>query len=131
MTEKNFSLPQYSPFEKRLDYFLVHSFWSIPLFLMLIFVIFEITFSFGNYLAGFFDIFFSALLAYIPFENVFFHAVYGGVSGVFVYLPNVILLYVFLFLLQDSGLLSRISYVFDRHLKKIGLSGNSFLSLFL
>lgn len=124
-------LHQYSETEKKIDAFITKSNFSVPVFLLLIFWIFELTFTLGNFFAGYLDILFQSLYSLTGLDGKFINAVYGGVTGIFVYLPNIIILYFFLYFLQDSGVLSRISYVFDRGLKKIWLTGNSFLSLFL
>jgi ferrous iron transport protein B len=75
-------------------------------------------------LADYLDQFFNYLYALSGIDNVFANAIFGGFLGLVVYFPNIVILYFFLFLLKDSGILPRISYVFDKSLKKIGLSGN-------
>jgi ferrous iron transport protein B len=75
-------------------------------------------------LADYLDQFFNYLYSLSGIDNVFVNAIFGGFLGLVVYFPNIVILYFFLFLLKDSGILPRISYVFDKSLKKIGLSGN-------
>ena len=121
----------YTFFERRLDKFITRSKLTIPLFFVLLFIIFEITFSVWNFFASIIDIFANYLYSQIWIENKFVNAVFWWIVGILVYIPNVFILYFFLYLLQDSGLLPRVSYVFDKYLKKLGLSGEWFLSMFL
>ena len=121
----------YSSFEKTLDKFITKSKLTIPLFFVLLFIVFEITFTFWNFIANFLDIFFNYLFSLTWIENTFVNAIYWWIIGVFIYIPNVFILYFFLYLFEDSGLLPRISYVFDKFLRKIGLSWTWFLSMFM
>ncbi len=117
--------------EKTLDTFITRSKFSIPLFFIVLYIIFELTFSIGNFIANIFDISLNYLYQQLSIDNLFIHSIFGWIVWVLVYLPNVFILYFFLFLLQDSWILPRISYVFDKYLQKIGLSGKWFLSMFL
>ncbi len=117
--------------EKKLDIFITKSKWSIPVFLIVLFIIFELTFTFWNLIANVIDISLNYLYNLIWIENIFFHSIFGWIVWVLVYIPNVVILYFFLFLLQDSWILPRVSYVFDKYLKKVWLSGKGFLSMFL
>jgi len=121
----------YSEFEKILDKFITRSKLTIPLFFVLLFIVFEITFTFWNFLANFLDIFFSYIFNLTWIQNTFVNAIYWGIVWVFIYIPNVFILYFFLYLFEDSGLLPRISYVFDKFLRKLWLSWNWFLSMFM
>jgi len=121
----------YTLFERRLDKFITRSKLTIPLFFVLLFIIFEITFSVWNFFASIIDVFANYLYSQTWIENKFVNAVFWWIVGILVYIPNVFILYFFLYLLQDSGLLPRVSYVFDKYLKKIWLSGEWFLSMFL
>jgi len=122
---------EYSQFEKTLDRFITKSKLTIPLFFILLFIVFEITFTFWNFVANFLDIFFNYLYNLTWIKNTFISAIYWWIIGVFIYLPNVFILYFFLYLFEDSWVLSRISFVFDKFLRKIWLSWNWFLSMFM
>jgi ferrous iron transport protein B len=121
----------YTIFEKRLDKFITKSKLTIPIFFVLLFIVFEITFTFGNFIANFLDIFFNWLYELSWIDNNFVNAIYWWIVWVLIYIPNVFILYFFLYLFEDSGILPRISYVFDKILRKIGLSGTWFLSMFM
>ena len=128
---KEIGRKKYSQFEKKLDSFIVKSKFTIPLFFVLLLIIFELTFSVGNFFANLVDTWGSFLFHLTGIENRFINAVFWGIMGVLIYIPNVFILYFFLYLLQDSGILPRISFVFDKILKKLGLSWDGFLSMFL
>lgn len=121
----------YSEFEKNLDQFITKSKLSIPLFILLLLIIFEITFRLWNFFALYLDSFLNYLYNSLWIKNEFINTIFWWVSWVVIFLPNIILLYFFLFLLKDSWILKRISYVFDKYLKNIWLSWNSVLPLFL
>ncbi len=121
----------YTIFEKRLDKFITKSKLTIPIFFILLFFVFEMTFTVWNFFANLIDLFWNYLLNLSGVQNKFFIATFGWIMWILIYIPNVFILYFFLYLLQDSGLLPRISFVFDKYLKKIWLSGEWFLSIFL
>ena len=129
--KEKLKLSEYSEFEKILDKFITKSKLTIPLFFVLLFIVFEITFTFWNFIANFLDIFFSYIFNLTWIQNTFVNAIYWWIVGVFIYIPNVFILYFFLYLFEDSGLLPRISYVFDKSLRKIWLSWTWFLSMFM
>ena len=122
---------EYTELTKKIDKFITKSKFVMPLFFLLLFLIFETTFSLGNLIADYLDLLFNYLYWLTGINNIFINAIFWGFLGLVVYFPNIIILYFFLFLLKDSDLLPRISYVFDKSLKKIWLSWNWFLSLFM
>ena len=121
----------YNVFEKKLDKFITRSKLTIPLFFILLFIIFEITFSFWNLIANLIDSWANYLFSLTWIENKFINAIFWWILWILVYIPNVFILYFFLYLLQDSWILPRVSYVFDRYLKRLWLSWEWFLSMFL
>jgi ferrous iron transport protein B len=122
---------EYNEFQKILDNFIIKSKLTIPVFFVLLFFVFEITFTFWNFLANFLDIFFSYIFNLTWIQNTFVSAIYWWIVGVFIYIPNVFILYFFLYLFEDSWLLPRISYVFDKYLRRIWLTWTWFLSMFM
>jgi len=127
----NIKFPEYTQTTKIVDKFITTSKFILPLFILLIFLIFEVTFTFWNFIAFYLDILLNYLYSLTWIENTLVNAFFWWVAWIFVYIPNIIILYFFLFLLNDSGLLPRIAYVFDRYLRKIWLTWASFLPLFL
>jgi len=122
---------KYTKLNKKIDKFITKSKFVMPLFLFLLFFIFEITFSIWNIIAEYLNLFFNNIYSLTGIDNIFITAIFGGFLWLTVYFPNIVILYFFLFLLKDSWILPRISYVFDKKLQTIGLSGNWFLSLFM
>ena len=127
----NIKFPEYKQATKVIDKFITRSRYILPLFILLIFLIFEVTFTFWNFIAYYLDIFLNYLYSLAWIENKLIDALFWWIAWIFVYIPNIIILYFFLFLLNDSGILPRIAYVFDRYLRKIWLTWASFLPLFL
>lgn len=127
----NINIPKYTYTSKVIDKFITTSKFILPLFVLLIFLIFEFTFTFWNFIAFYLDILLNYLYWLLSIDNKLADAIFWWITWIFVYIPNIIILYFFLFLLNDSWLLPRIAYVFDRYLRKIWLTWASFLPLFL
>ena len=119
------------PIFVKINHFIFHSIWAIPSFFILLFIIFETTFSLGGYIASYIDSFWTYLLNLLWIQNIFFLAIWWGIFWLLVYLPNIIILYIFLYYLNDSGILSAYSKRFDKFLKKMKISWKWFLSMFL
>jgi ferrous iron transport protein B len=126
-----------------LDTVLTHKIWAIPSFLGLMFAIFWLTFGvIGNrlselvvagldILSGMAD---NALRAYglNPIvQSLIIDGVFAGVGAVLSFVPIIVTLFFFLSLLEDSGYMARVAYVMDKPLRKIGLSGRSFVPLLI
>ena len=122
---------EYNNIEKTIDRFITKSKFMLPLFLLLLFLIFEVTFSLWNIVADSLDTVLNYVYDLTWINNIFINAIFWGILWLAVYFPNIIILYFFLFLLKETQILPRISYIFDKKLQKIGLSGNSFISLFM
>ncbi len=125
------SSKKYGKSIKMVDKFITRSKLVLPIFVLLLFLIFEFTFTFWNMIADFLDNFLNYLYWLMWINNVFLDSIFGGLLWLVVFSPNIIILYFFLFLLDESYILPRISYVFDRYLKRVWLSWNWFLSLFM
>ena len=100
--KENLEKIAYSELIKKIDKFITKSKFVMPLFLLLLFVIFEVTFSLWNVIAEYLDIFFNYLYALTGINNIFINAVFGWFLWLVVYFPNIVILYFFLFLLKDS-----------------------------
>lgn len=129
--------------ESKFDKVLLNKFLAFPCFLLILSVIFYLTFfSFGAFLSDAL----SSLLNFItnPLVNLlanslgqgwiyalFSEAIFGGLATVLSFLPQVVLLFFFLSLLEDSGYLSRVAFIFEDILSKVGLSGKSVYTLLM
>ena len=126
-----------------LDYILLHKIWGIPIFLSIMLLIFWLTFgivgstlsdSVGWLWQKFANMIVSILgtvNAPIWAVNFIDEAILGGVGGVLCFLPQIVLLWVCLEFLEQSGYIARLVWLVDPFCKKIGLSGRSVFSLLL
>ena len=128
---------------ERLDKYLTHRIWSIPIFLGIMLTIFWLTFSvIGgplqellekgiNYLSTLFGNWLLSLGLNQMIYELLINAVIAGIGAVLSFLPIIVTLFFFLSLLEDSGYMARIAFVMDKLLRKIGLSGRSFAPLLI
>ena len=129
----------YSKFDK----VLLNKWLAFPFFLLLMSCVFYLTFfSIGSFLSelltGFLGIITSPILGFLAnvlgqgiIYDLFENAIFGGLSTVLSFLPQVVLLFFFLSVLEDSGYLSRIAFIFEDILSKVGLSGKSVYTLLM
>lgn len=122
----------------RIDNILLNRWLGIPLFLLLLFLIFETTFTLGalpmNFIESTFSLLQAKLTLILPqnlWTAAFIEGILGGVGAVLVFLPPIMLLFFFFALLQQSGYLARTAYLLDHLVQKIGLSGKSFVPLLM
>lgn len=139
--QKNFSVYGQS----KLDKILLNKFLAFPAFLLILAAVFYLTFfSVGAFLsdglAFLLDKFVSSpILAWLDgmvgqsswIYSFFETAIFGGVGSVLTFLPQVALLFIFLSVLEDSGYLARVAFVFEDVLSKVGLSGKSVYTLLM
>ncbi len=129
-------------FTERVDRILTDRFWGIPVFLGVMAVIFFLTFTVGDWVKGYFEIaidFISAaasagLTAVNAGEIVSSLVVDGiiaGVGTIVTFLPNILILFLCLALLEDSGYMARVAYVMEGVMSRLGLSGKAFIPMLL
>jgi ferrous iron transport protein B len=126
-----------------LDTILTHRVWAFPAFLGIMLTVFALTFGLiGNRLSGLFvdaigilsvlaD---RALTAYglnPVIHSLIGEGIFAGVGAVLSFVPIIVTLFFFLSLLEDSGYMARVAYVMDKPLRKIGLSGRSFVPMLM
>ena len=121
---------------RRIDNVLLHRFWGPLLFLVVVVGVFEVVFSIGQPLSDGFG----AILArvgglmklVIPagwLQSLLLDGAWKGISSVLVFLPQILLLFLFIGILEDSGYLSRAALIADRVMRSIGLNGKAFIPL--
>lgn len=120
----------------KLDHWMTHRFWGFPIFLLMMFIMFESTFILGNYPMNWIENGVAGLAElighYMPdgsLKALILDGVIGGVGGVIVFLPNILILYFFISLMEDSGYMSRAAFIMDKLMHKMGLHGKSFIPL--
>jgi ferrous iron transport protein B len=114
---------------------------GLPLFLGLMYVVFHLTFTLGDPAMGWIEEFFGWLGGTIeglwpdgsesPLKSLLVDGIIGGVGGVIVFLPNILLLFLAIAILEDTGYMARAAFIMDRLMHKIGLHGKSFIPMLL
>ncbi|MFA8300529.1 MAG: ferrous iron transport protein B [Hyphomicrobiales bacterium] len=123
---------------KKIDNLLTHPFLSYPIFLFFMFLTFEATFILGakpqEWIESFTAWVGQLISLNIPdgiVKDALIDGVIGGVGGVLVFLPNILILFFFLSLMEDSGYMARVAFIVDKFMHKIGLHGRSFIPLLM
>ena len=125
----------------RLDRVLTHRIFGLPIFFGLMYLVFQLTFTLANPVAGVIESAFArtgALLTTVwpgdassPLLSLLVDGLIGGVGGVLVFLPNIVLLFLAIALLESSGYMARAAFMMDRLMSRIGLHGKSFIPMLL
>ena len=109
---------------------------GIPIFIFIMFLMFEATFVLGAYPMSWIEDGVAAISSWLynimptgPLKDMLINGILGGVGGVIVFLPNILILYLFISLMEDSGYMARAAFIMDRAMHKIGLHGKSFIPL--
>lgn len=121
-----------------IDAIVTHRVWGFPIFFLFMFLMFEVTFVLGAYpqdwiesLVNVIGTFISNNMAEGPLKNLLIDGIIGGVGGVIVFLPNILILYLFISLMEDSGYMARAAFIMDKIMHKMGLHGKSFIPLIM
>lgn len=127
---------------EKADRALTHRFWSIPIFLGIMAVVFFLTFTIGDWLKGYLEIGIERLSALINdgliavgvgemLRSLLVDGIIAGVGGILTFLPNIFILFLALAFLEDSGYMARVAYVMEGIMSKLGLSGRAFIPMIL
>jgi ferrous iron transport protein B len=121
-----------------IDKIFTHKYWGFPVFLFLLFVMFESTFLLGQYPMNWIDLgvlqfsnFISSIMSPGSLRDLLVDGVISGVGGVLVFLPNILILFFFISLMEDTGYMARAAFIMDKIMHKIGLHGKSFIPLIM
>ncbi|MBR5850582.1 MAG: ferrous iron transport protein B [Alistipes sp.] len=123
---------------KLIDTFVTHKLFGFPIFFLMMGLMFWCTFSLGAYPQEWID----ALVGWIGslvdrwmpdgvLRDLLSEGVIGGVGSVIVFLPNIMILYLFISFMEDSGYLARAAFIMDRVMHRVGLHGKSFIPLIM
>lgn len=126
----------------RLDKVLTDRVWGIPVFLMIMAVVFFLTFTVGDVLKGYMEDFIgwfgdglegllTAWAVSDGLKSLIIDGVLGGVGTIITFLPNILILFLTLGFLEDSGYMARVAYVMEDIMSCLGLSGKAFIPLLL
>lgn len=127
----------------KIDSVLTHKYFAIPVFLLIMLAVFYLTFGLiGSFLSDLLSMGIDALSGVTEWaltdyginpvvKSLVIDGIFTGVGSVLSFLPIIVILFFFLSILEDSGYMARIAFVMDRPLRKIGLSGKSFVSMLI
>jgi len=123
---------------QRIDKILTHKYLGLPLFLGFLWLMFHATFTLGNYPMGWIERGVELLGQLIQtnlsegiFRDMLVDGVIGGVGGVIVFLPNILILFFFISLMEDTGYMARTAFIMDKVMHLFGLHGKSFIPLIM
>lgn len=135
---------QKMPISERIDSIVVHKVWGMPIFMLLMFLIFKFTFDWmGTPLSDALDGFITgpvtsglesglaAIGASSFIKAVILDGIVAGVGGVLVFVPQIMILFFFISLLEDSGYMARVAMVMDRLMEVFGLNGKAFIPMII
>jgi ferrous iron transport protein B len=125
-------------FSYKIDRWLTSKKLGFPIFLLFLWIMFEATFIIGKYPMDWIENGVSALSNFLSvtipagsFKHLLIDGIIGGVGGVIVFLPNILILFFFISLMEDSGYMARAAFIMDKLMHKIGLHGKSFIPLIM
>ena len=121
-----------------LDAIVTHRIWGYPIFFLFMYLMFEGTFVLGEYpmmgiewLVGQIGDLIRNNMSEGPLKDMLVDGIVGGVGGVIVFLPNILILYFCISLMEDSGYMARAAFIMDKIMHKMGLHGKSFIPLIM
>ena len=121
-----------------IDSIVTHRIWGYPIFFLFLYIMFEGTFVLGDYPMQGIEWLVDQLgnlirnnMAEGPLKDLLIDGIIGGVGGVIVFLPNILILYFFISILEDSGYMARAAFIMDKIMHRMGLHGKSFIPLIM
>ena len=126
----------------QIDKALTHPVWGVPIFMGIMAFVFFLTFTIGDWMKGYFEAFLDVFAGNVGVFLIKIHTaewlislivdgIIAGVGGILTFIPNIAILFLALAILEDSGYMSRVAYVMDTIMGKVGLSGKAFLPMVL
>ena len=122
----------------KIDAVVTNRWAAFPIFFLMLYLVFDATFVIGEYpmqwiewVVGHFGAFVASVMPDGWLKDLVVDGIIGGVGSVLVFLPNILILYLFISLLEDSGYMARAAFIMDRLMHKIGLHGKSFIPMIM
>ena len=122
----------------RIDGILSNKYIGFPIFFLILYIMFEVTFTLGEYPMDWIEAFvawtgerLTTAMPEGPLKAMLVDGVVGGVGSVIVFLPQILILYFFISLMEDSGYMARAAFIMDKLMHKMGLHGKSFIPLIM
>ncbi|MBR7068130.1 MAG: ferrous iron transport protein B [Bacteroidales bacterium] len=123
---------------RRIDRLVANKWLGFPIFIALMWLMFTATFTLGAYPQGWIESLFgwlgSLVAGWLPdgaVKDLIVNGIIGGVGSVAVFLPNILILYLFISLMEDSGYMARAAFIMDKLMHRMGLHGKSFIPLLM
>ncbi|HEY5571351.1 MAG TPA: ferrous iron transport protein B [Bacteroidales bacterium] len=123
---------------KVLDSIVTHRIWGFPIFFIFMWIMFQSTFSLGQYPMDLIKSMVQMMGHFVhnsmspgPLKDMLADGIIGGVGGVIVFLPQILILYFFISLMEDTGYMARAAFIMDKIMHKMGLHGKSFIPLIM
>ena len=123
---------------KIIDAFLTHKLFGLPIFVIFMWIMFQGTFTLGEYPQHWIEkgvaMTAKLLQQYMTdgmLKDLIIDGIISGVGGVIIFLPNILILFFFISLMEDTGYMSRAAFIVDKVMHKIGLHGKSFIPLIM
>ena len=121
-----------------IDSIVTHRIWGYPIFFLFLYIMFEGTFVWGDYPRHGMEWLVDQICNLIrnnmaegPLKDLLIDGIIGGVGGGIVFLPNILILYFFISILEDSGYMARAAFLIDKIMHRMGLHGKSFIPLIM
>ncbi len=122
----------------RIDNILTHKWLGFPIFLLFLWIMFQSTFNLGKYPVHAIESGVHALSAILQntlnagiLKDFLIDGIIGGVGGVIIFLPNILILFFFISFMEDTGYMARVAFIMDKLMHLIGLHGKSFIPLIM
>ena len=127
---------------EKIDKILTHKIWGLPIFIMIMGTVFLLTFTLGDYIKGYFELILELIinktlliLAYLKIgpamTSLITEGIITGVGGILTFIPNIFILFICLGFLEDTGYMSRVAYIMNGFMEKMGLSGKACIPMIL
>lgn len=121
---------------KIIDSIVTNKLFGFPIFILVMWLMFWCTFTLGSYPmewiengVGWLSETIGARMTDGPLKDLLLDGIIGGVGGVIVFLPNILILYAFISFMEDSGYMARVAFIMDKLMHRMGLHGKSFIPL--
>ena len=120
----------------RLDTLFVHPIWGYSIFLVILLALFQLIFTLASFPMDLIDSLFGSLSAYLHgvlpagmFTELLANGIIPGIGGVIIFVPQIVLLFFFIGILEETGYMSRVVFIMDRIMRPFGLNGKSVVPL--
>jgi ferrous iron transport protein B len=128
--------PSTKSLTQKVDSIVTHRIWGLLIFLSILFLVFQAIFSWSEYPMSWVEQVFAAVSGFVEtafppgiLNDLFVHGILAGLSGVIVFLPQIIILFAFIAFLEDVGYMARVGFIMDRLMRPFGMNGKSIVPL--